>query len=152
MRYVHHCEQTSELWTNPTPQDLSVMQPSRTGFFKTIHSIVTCKAQCNIILAEVQYIHEAILLHCLKYVGCWLSLLCIHSHFFLVFTTFSFIFTLMRHKHQLSVYVQISLKSQSDLVYCISSLLCHASLSTIRVLWYPTLLVEWREKLLQHYC
>ena len=44
-----------------------------------------------------------------RYVGCWLSPLCIHYYFFLAFSTLSFICTLNeRHKHQLSVYVKNS--------------------------------------------
>ena len=97
------------------------MQPSRTSLFKTIHYTVTCKAQYNIILAEVRYVHEGILLHCLKYVGCWHSPLCIHSHFFLVFSTFSFIHLHIKWKtwSSINVYVQISLKSQVAVWLCL---------------------------------
>ena len=84
-RYVHHFEQTPihgvHQWCNLAGQVLN-----------------HCSTQCNTILTEVWYVHEAI---CLKSVGCWLSPLYIHSHFFLVFSTFSFICTLNeRHEHQ----------------------------------------------------
>ena len=68
-----------------------------TTFIKATHYIVTCKAPCNIIkhnikLTEVLVCTWGYFITLLKYVGCKLSLLCIHSHFFLAFSTVSCFF------------------------------------------------------------
>ena len=103
------------------------MQSSQTNFFKVIQYIVTCKAQCIIIRLKFGMYMRLLYYTVYRYVGCWLSPLCIHSHFFLVFSTFSFICTLNeRQKHQLHVYVQISLKSQVAVcfVYTVHQVYC----------------------------